>query len=53
MQLYLFSPVPGSSSFKVEIAIANMNKDQSPSSDQSSAELIRAGGETLLPESQV
>jgi hypothetical protein len=39
--------VPGPSSFEVETAIAKL-KYKSPGSDQILAELIQAGGETLL-----
>jgi hypothetical protein len=42
--------VPDPSSFEVEIAIANLKKYKSPGSDQIPAELIQAGGETLLSE---
>jgi hypothetical protein len=40
--------VPGSSCLEDEIAIAKLKKYKSPSSDQIAAELIQAGGETLL-----
>jgi hypothetical protein len=38
--------VPGPSRLEVEIAVAKLKKNKSPSSDQISAELIQAGGET-------
>jgi hypothetical protein len=40
--------VPGHSCLEVEIAIVKLKKYISPSSDQILAELIQAGGETLL-----
>jgi hypothetical protein len=40
--------VPGPSRLEVEIAIAELKKYKSPGSDQIPAELIQAGGETLL-----
>jgi hypothetical protein len=40
--------VPGLSRLEVEIAIAELKKYKSPSSDQILAELIQAGGEILL-----
>jgi hypothetical protein len=40
--------VPDSSPSDVEIAIAKFKKHKSPDSDQIKAELIQAGGETLL-----
>jgi hypothetical protein len=40
--------VPGSSCLEVEIAIAKLKKCESPGNDQITAELIQAGGETLL-----
>jgi hypothetical protein len=40
--------VPGPSYLEVEIAIAELKKHNSPGSDQILAELIQAGGETLL-----
>jgi hypothetical protein len=40
--------VPGPSRLEVEIAIANLKKFKSPGSDQIPAELIQAGGETIL-----
>jgi hypothetical protein len=40
--------VPGPSWLEVEIAIAKLKKYKSPGSDQIPAELIQAGGETLL-----
>jgi hypothetical protein len=40
--------VPGPSPLEVEIAIAKLKKPKSPGSDQIPAELIQAGGETLL-----
>jgi hypothetical protein len=40
--------VPGPSSLEVEIAIAKLEKYKSPGSDKIPAELIQAGGETLL-----
>jgi hypothetical protein len=40
--------VPGPSCLEAEIAIAKLKKYKSPSSDQIQAELIQAGGETLL-----
>jgi hypothetical protein len=40
--------VPGRSRFEVEIAIAKLRKYKSPGSDEIPAELIEAGGETLL-----
>jgi hypothetical protein len=40
--------VPGPSRLEVEIAIANLRKYKSPSSDQIPTELIQAGGEMLL-----
>jgi hypothetical protein len=40
--------VPGSSRLEVEIAIAKLKKYKSPRSDQIPAELIQAGGETIL-----
>jgi hypothetical protein len=42
--------VPKPRSFEVEIAIAKLKKYKSPGSDQSLAELIQAGGETLWSE---
>jgi hypothetical protein len=41
--------VLGPSRLEVEIAIAKLKKYKSPGSDQIPAELIRAGGEILLP----
>jgi hypothetical protein len=38
--------VPGPSRLEVETAVANLRKCKSPGSDQISAELIQAGGET-------
>jgi hypothetical protein len=40
--------VPGPSHLEVEIAIAEMKKLKSPGSDNILAELIQAGGETLV-----
>jgi hypothetical protein len=40
--------VPGPSRLQVEIATAKLKKYKSPGSDQIPAELIQAGGETLL-----
>jgi hypothetical protein len=40
--------VPGHTHLEVEIAIAKLKKYKSPSSDQILAELIQAGGETLV-----
>jgi hypothetical protein len=40
--------VPSPSRLEVEIAIAELKKYKSTSSDQILAELIQAGGETLL-----
>jgi hypothetical protein len=40
--------VPGPSRLEVEIAISKLKKYRSPGSDQIPAELIEAGGETLL-----
>jgi hypothetical protein len=40
--------VSGSSCLEVEITIAKFKKYKSPGSDQILAELIQAGGETLL-----
>jgi hypothetical protein len=40
--------VPGSSYREVEIAIAKLKKCKSPGSDEIPAQLIHAGGETLL-----
>jgi hypothetical protein len=40
--------VPGPSRLEVEIAITKSKKDKLPGSDQIPAELIQAGGETLL-----
>jgi hypothetical protein len=42
------SLVYGPSCLEVEIAISKLKKYGSPGSDQISAELIQAGGETLL-----
>jgi hypothetical protein len=42
--------VPDSSPFEVEIATAKLKKYTSPGSDQTPAELIQAGGETLQSE---
>jgi hypothetical protein len=41
--------VPVSSRLEVEIAIVKLKKYKSPGSDQIPAELIQAGGKTLLP----
>jgi hypothetical protein len=41
--------VPGSSCFDVEITVAELKKYKFPGSNQIPAELIQAGGETLLP----
>jgi hypothetical protein len=40
--------VPGPSHREVEISIATLKKYKSPGSDQIPAELIQAGGETLV-----
>jgi hypothetical protein len=40
--------VPGSSRLDMEIAIAKLKKYKLPGSDQTTAELIQSGGETLL-----
>jgi hypothetical protein len=40
--------LPGPSHLEVEIAIATLKKYKSPGSDQTPAELIPAGGETLV-----
>jgi hypothetical protein len=40
--------VPGPRHFKVEVAIAKLNKYNSPGNDQIPTELIQAGGEMLL-----
>jgi hypothetical protein len=40
--------LPDPSPFEVEIATAKLKKYKSPGSDQILAELIQAGGETLL-----
>jgi hypothetical protein len=40
--------VPGPNHFEVDIAIAKLKKYKSPGSDQILAELIQAGGETLV-----
>jgi hypothetical protein len=40
--------VPGPSHFEVEIAVAKPKKYKSPDSDQITAKLIQAGGETLV-----
>jgi hypothetical protein len=42
--------IPGSSRLEFEIAIAKLKKHKSPCSDQIPAELIQAGGKTLLSE---
>jgi hypothetical protein len=41
-------PLPGPSRLEVEIAIAKLEKYKSPGSDQITAELYQAGGETLV-----
>jgi hypothetical protein len=41
--------VPGSSRLEAEIAFAKLRKYKSPGSDKIPAELIQAGGDTLLP----
>jgi hypothetical protein len=49
IELHTAEPlVPGVSRLEVEIAIAKLKKYKSPGSDQIPAELIQAGGETLL-----
>jgi hypothetical protein len=45
--------VPNPSRLEVEITIAKFKNYKSPGSDQSLAELIRAGGETLWLESSL
>jgi hypothetical protein len=40
--------VPGPNHLEVEIVVAKLKKYKSPGSDQIPAELIQAGGETLL-----
>jgi hypothetical protein len=40
--------VPGPSRLEVEIAVVKLKRYKSPGSDQIPAELIQAGGETLL-----
>jgi hypothetical protein len=49
IEVHMAEPlVPGPSWLEVEIAIAKLKKYKSPGSDQIPAELIQAGGETLL-----
>jgi hypothetical protein len=40
--------VPEHSFFEIEIAIAKLKRYKSPGSDQTLAELIQAGGESIL-----
>jgi hypothetical protein len=49
IEVYTAEPlVPGPSLLKVEITTAKLKKYKFPGSDQIPAELIQAGGETLL-----
>jgi hypothetical protein len=53
IEVHMAEPlVPGPCHLEVEIAIAKLKKYKSPGSDQIPAELIQAGGEMLLSESQ-
>jgi hypothetical protein len=48
MEMHTAEPlVPDPNLFEVEIAVAKLKKNKSPGSDQSLAELIQAGVETL------
>jgi hypothetical protein len=49
IEIHIIEPrIPGPSHLKVEIAIAKLKKYKSSGSDQILAELIQAGGETLV-----
>jgi hypothetical protein len=49
MEIHTAEPlVPDTSSFEVEIAVAKLKKCKSADSDNIPAELIQAGGDTLL-----
>jgi hypothetical protein len=51
IEVHMAEPlVPGPSRLEVEIAIAKLKKYKSQGSDQIPAELVQAGGETLLSE---
>jgi hypothetical protein len=51
VEVHMAKPlVPGPRRLEVEIAIAELKKYKSPGTDQITAELIEAGGDTLLSE---